>query len=232
MPDQHRLKHWFGALSAGLPCLYLSSVLVRVWMDPLAWDEGRWVPYGIGLLMVEFLVIHSGGFIGGLTAMKGGKRWFVLVALVLLYAVMGVGMSLIVESSGLLYVFGLVLVGRVIDFATLGPKGVRVMLGRSLLSIPLYMAVTLLTVALPVPRLGITAGVAHAVMPQGQGGIWLEEPQRAICAATLYYAALGLSEIFWPERFSMSLEPPDFSTRTQRRGRRSSASFSLRIYCN
>jgi len=181
---------------------------VQVWVDPMAWDEGEWVRYGIGLLMIEFIVIHSGGFLGGFALRKEGPHWAALAGLVALYSLMALGMSLGIQSTGVLYVFGAIMAGRVVEVALNRHGGLRMMMARSAISIPLYLAVAFFTVFVPVPRLGITAEIAREVMPSNSGGIWIDHPERAICGAAIYFALLGLIEVLWIEKIGDTMEFP------------------------
>ena len=46
-----------------LPCFALASVLLRTWIDPLSVDDGRWVRFGVGILALEFVLVHAGGML-------------------------------------------------------------------------------------------------------------------------------------------------------------------------
>jgi hypothetical protein len=50
-------------------------------------------------------------------------------------------------------------------------------------------------VVLPVPRFGLTPDVVLAQhLPSG--GLWIEQPQRAMAFGFLYFVLVGLSELF------------------------------------
>jgi hypothetical protein len=57
-----------------------------------------------------------------------------------------------------------------------------------------YLGAVFATTLLPVPELGIDAGVRAAADLPG-GGLWIDEPQRVIAAGFLYFTMLGLSEL-------------------------------------
>lgn len=59
----------------------------------------------------------------------------------------------------------------------------------------IYFAMVVLSVLLPWPRLGITAEIADATRRPGESGTWVDEPHRAIGAATVYFLLLGVAEI-------------------------------------
>lgn len=56
---------WVAAIVATVPCFYLSWVLVNVWREPMAWSDGNWVRLGVDLLLLEFILLHSGAFMVG-----------------------------------------------------------------------------------------------------------------------------------------------------------------------
>ena len=64
------ISRWVSALASGIPYLVLSYILIQVWIEPMAWDDGQWVPFGVGLLLMEFLLLHSSAFIGAMVAMQ------------------------------------------------------------------------------------------------------------------------------------------------------------------
>ena len=58
-----------------------------------------------------------------------------------------------------------------------------------------YVMFAMITVLAPIPALGVTADVIRL---QGfdSSGAWVSEPQRALALGVLYFAAVGLSELF------------------------------------
>ena len=84
-----------------------------------------------------------------------------------------------------------------------------VLSARSILSVPLY-GVTLFTVFVPVPHWGLTPDVAQHVMPTVVEGPLFDHPERALAGAAIYFALLGVIEIFWLDRISRKMGTPDF----------------------
>jgi hypothetical protein len=67
-------RHWLGVLFSAVPFFYLSWMLLNVWREPMSVHEGTWVPYGVGLLAIEFLVLHSGVFLASVIASEMDRK--------------------------------------------------------------------------------------------------------------------------------------------------------------
>ncbi|NKB35095.1 MAG: hypothetical protein GKR91_18520 [Pseudomonadales bacterium] len=189
---------WIGAISSAAPCFYLSWVLVNVWRDPMSWDDGNWVRLGVGLMALEFVLLHSGAFISAMIATKDkiSKKLQIAAGLMLFYTLMVVGFAYSFDSIQLLWIFGAVSLSRLITALTNASEGAQTMMARSALGIILYMAAVFGTIMLPIPELGISTEILNEVYPGRGGGVWEREPERAIAGAAVYFAALGLVELF------------------------------------
>jgi hypothetical protein len=186
------------ALLAALPCFYLSFVLFGVWADPMARDGGSWVRFGVGLLLLEFLLLHSGAFIAAL--LRPGealrKRVMMFTGMLLFYALMVWAFAHELESPGLLWIFAAVTVGRMLTALQSDDGAMERQTARSALGVTLYLMVVAGTIFLPIPGWGINGEVLAEVYPQRGDGIWEKEPQRAIAGASVYFLLIGLAELF------------------------------------
>ncbi len=189
--------HWAGALAAGLPCFYVSWVLITVWLDPMSRDQGHWIAFGPGLLALEFIVLHSGVFIGAFVGMQKelSKRLTLLAGLAFLYAAMAFGITYAVGGYGLIKVFGYVMVGRFVMILA-DADAWQMIIARSAVGIPIYMLIVMLTVFVPVPEFGVTENLIDAVLPDRSDAVWSLYPERAIAGGVLYFALMGLAELF------------------------------------
>lgn len=193
----YSLQLWFGALSSSLPCFYLSWVLFNVWSDPMSWDQGGWVRLGLGLLILEFILLHSGAFTASVIAKQEAliKRLKTMAGLMLFYVLMVWGFALSLDSQSLLWIFAGVCLGRLLTALSNAEEGAATMMARSGIGMLLYILVVFGTVFLPVPEWGITTGVLAEVYPDRGGGLWEREPQRAIAGAAVYFLLMGIAEI-------------------------------------
>lgn len=186
-----------GALLAALPCFALATALVGAWIEPLAWDEGRFVPYGVGLFVLEFVVLHSGAFMAALARGDHPRlsRPGALVGLTIFYALVAWGITAGTGSMALPGLFGSIMLGRLLAFLIDGRAACEAMLARSALGIALYVLVAFATIAVPVPRLGVTPQLLERVYPQRGNGLWERHPERPLAGGALYFSLLGLAEL-------------------------------------
>lgn len=202
---------WIGALSSALPCFYLSWVLFNVWRDPRAWDNGNWVRFGLGLLILEFVLLHSGAFMSAMIAKKHtlARRLQLFAGLFLFYALMVLGFALSLDSFSLLWIFGGVCLGRLVTALTNNSEGAETMMARSASGVLLYILVVFATVLLPIPEWGIDASVLNDVYPDRGGGLWERQPERAIAGGAVYFLLMGIAEIKTLKPNKPNLEPSE-----------------------
>ena len=188
---------WIAAIAAAVPCFYLSWVLANVWREPMAWNNGNWVRLGVGLLLLEFILLHSGAFMVGVLGQQANSKQQLKVAATLLtfYSLVVWGFAMSLDTPALLWIFAGIILGRSLNLL-LNPKDSKqAIMARSGIGVLLYLLVVFGTVFLPIPELGITDTVLSEVYPDRGGGLWEREPERAIAGAALYFFLIGLAEI-------------------------------------
>mgnify|MGYP003675147114 CR=1 FL=1 len=201
MPDLHtsidRALPWIAAIAAALPCFYLSWILVNVWRDPMEWDEGNWVRLGVGLLLLEFVLLHSGAFIVGMLGQKQQIKTPLRMAIGLLafYSLIVWGFSKSLDVPALIWIFAGITLGRSLNLLRNPTESKHAIMARSGIGVLLYLLVVAGTVFLPIPELGITNSVLNEVYPGRGSGLWETQPERAIAGAALYFLLIGLAEI-------------------------------------
>ena len=185
------------ALSAG-GYFYLCYVMIATWLDPMSIQDGRWVKYGVGLFVLEFVMMHSGVFMSGLA---GGlkKDWKVAFGgfafFFVIYGLFAACFALVFQSPGLLLVYTMIMLGRFMAvFSTSDNSAIT--MGRSALSAILYFIIMFASALIPVPEAGVTPEVLEQVYPNRGSGIWEQDPQRVLVWASIYFGLIGLAEIF------------------------------------
>ena len=183
-----------GRWVAVLGCWFAAGCFLVAWWWPRALDDGRWVRFGVAVLVFEFLTIHATAILT--FAVKrtdaSGRRWIGLVAM---YALMALAMALVFRSWILLLSFAALLAGRVRalyrpeDQATLMATNRRVAV-----SALLFLLLTFATVLIPMPAGGIDSALLAQVWPQRGGGLWERQPQQALALGFVYFLLLGLIE--------------------------------------
>src|SRR5512134_3703783 len=100
-----------GRLFGALGCWLLAGSFLVAWWWPRALDDGRWIGFGVGVMIFEFLTIHATAFLTFGLRKKGvplpGGWWW----LVLLYGTMAAGIAAAFKSWLLLASFAGLLVG-------------------------------------------------------------------------------------------------------------------------
>ena len=190
-------RHLIGVAFAAIPLLTLSFILFNVWHDPMSWDKGHWVPYGVGLLLIEFILLHSGAFIGSMITGESPikKRIKILAGLLFFYSLMVWGMARSVNSMSLIWIFASVTFSRLLSIFFLADQGRAIMLRRAGIGTLFYLLVVFSTIFVPYPEWGITSSVVNEVYPGRGSGIWEREPHRAIAGAAIYFLIMGIVEI-------------------------------------
>ena len=73
--------------------------LSSAWWWPRELDDGRWVKLGVGVLVLEFVLIHSGAFVNCFMTEKAGwERTQKLIGLTAFYSLFGVAVALAFQS--------------------------------------------------------------------------------------------------------------------------------------
>lgn len=160
-------------------------------------DDGEWLRLGLGLMILELVLLHSGAFMASVMAKQQSlsKRLQVLTGLFVFYALMVLGFALSLDSQSLLWIFGGVCLGYLATALTNAEAGGASMMARSANGVLLYILIVFGTVFLPVPEWGVSAPVLTEVYPDRSGGLWEREPERAIAGAALYFLLMDIAEI-------------------------------------
>lgn len=164
----------------------------------MARDEGSWVRFGIGLLLLEFVLLHSGLFMAAVlhSERNAANKLGYFLVLTGFYALLAWAFAQSLDSPALLWIFSAVVIGRVLTTVSGPEMSMDSQKARSALGVVLYIAVVAGTIFLPIPKWGITADVVADVYPKRGSGIWEQQPHRAIAGAAVYFLLLGLAEMF------------------------------------
>ncbi len=193
-----RFTHAIGCLASAIPYFILAVVLTRAWIDPMSVDDGAWVPLAVGLMALEFILLHSGVFMGTVAfqAKTATRRYGFFALLAGFYAIFAVAFSLVTGSWEILKIFGFLMAGRLVTLMVAAAEGKRQLIARSAAGIASYIPIVFLTVFVPFPEFGVTAEVLREVYPGRGGGIWEQHPERAIAGAILYFGVMGMFELW------------------------------------
>lgn len=184
-------------LLAAAPDAITAAVFVVLWLQPMALGESG-VRNAVLIMLVEFILVHASGFLGAVVLAERvprRSRVLGLVGFAVVYSLfIGVFMAVFGEWWPLV-AFGWLLVGKfagVIGRTGSASQRAR-MQAQWVLGVMFYVVGALLTVMLPLPRMGITVDLLPQLALPG-GGHWVEQPHRAVAFGALYFAFTAWSK--------------------------------------
>jgi hypothetical protein len=156
------------------------------------------------LFILEFFTIHSAGVMSPMI-LGPGRPITRILGIILLSSVFTVFVGVFSYARGsiwpLLAFWGLT--GRRIVSVLIGRYRTETsrtaVLEDWTVSAGCYVVCVVLTLFIPLPRLGVSPQFVERITEPGSGGIWVEQPYRLFCAGFLYFTALGIWDTFRPE---------------------------------
>jgi hypothetical protein len=129
-----------------LSCWYMALRFYRAWWDPLTADNGTWIQFGLGIMVMEFIVVHSGGLLAGIGSSRTNtkkERFGLLTGLIALYFGFAFAIATAFHSKPLFYSFATIMFCRMITgFFAVSEKNSSAVIQRSVSSALLYMFVS------------------------------------------------------------------------------------------
>lgn len=184
---------------SALPDFLLAGYFAAVWVAPNAFGNHTFARLELIMLM-EFIIIHSSGFLGvAMTAPRRRvMRVLAVIGLGLFYTAFVGAFAMSFGTMSPLISFWMLLFNRMLGIV-LGPPPKQgdfdfIVVGWAT-AVVCYLGYTMLTAFASIPRLGITASV-QAAQPISVGGLWAEEPWRVVALGTFYYATIAVTELF------------------------------------
>jgi hypothetical protein len=185
------------ALSA-LPDVVLGGVLLVTWVAPHVFGEGV-LRYALLTMLMEFVVVHSSGFMGlvlfgmSLTVVK---KALAAVGLGLVYSTILVGFALSIEAWWPLWTFWGLTFNRLTNALFSGRAGrqARTRITNDWATSAAWYLLWVFSTLLPFPALGITPEVVASAGLPGRG-LWVEEPHRVIVAGAGYFLCQAWAEL-------------------------------------
>lgn len=191
MPKDGRGR-WLTALPDAVTALaFLALWLVPVWFGAQALRNAMLV------MLVEFFLVNASIFLGGIAVDHARPRSLRLLAVMVfgaLYVALLSGFLYAFDAWWQLPVFGWLLLGKLaLVFARPpGPARMHAMRSAWVMGGMFYVGGVMLTLALPVPALGIDETVR--VQVASLGGVWGNEPQRLVAFGLLYFGVSAMAK--------------------------------------
>ena len=200
----HTDRGWRGSvlarLATALPDLGLGAAFLITWVTPLRFGE-KAVSYFMLVMLLEFLIVHSAGFMGSVVFNKPLARRMkvkMLAGLGAFYALFAAGFAVGFRAWWPLWTIALLTLNRIL-IVLMGnvPEGrERIIIRKGWAVATLcYLLFAFATTFLPVPAFGITDAVIR-LQEFTSTGLWIDEPQRVLAFGFLYFTGTGLSELF------------------------------------
>jgi hypothetical protein len=187
-----------GAVFSALPDFLLSAVCLYTWLHPMTFDP-QLVKRLTVLTLLEFVIVHSAPFTGlvALSELKTILKTAALVGLGAFYMLFAWGFSVGFDSNWPAIAFFALMLNRLLP-VLLGavPSSAQKTFMATCwgLGVVAYLGTIFAAALLPIPALGITADVI-AAQHFTSGGMWPEQPYRALFMGTVYFALVGTWEI-------------------------------------
>lgn len=174
-----------------LVCWSIAFFAARAWFYPTTPARRAWIRYGLGLMVVEMVVVTMTLMFVSMVREHGSVAWWRVGLLGLFYAIFPLAMALAIRSQELWWNFTLIMAVRWYDCLHSNAAQLRDLTNRFGLAAVLYFAVVVSTVFIALPAFGITPEVRQQANIPGTG-LWVEKPERAIGGLTIYYILLGV----------------------------------------
>jgi hypothetical protein len=199
--DFARIGSSFARAFAAAPDAITALCYALTWAMPLAWSPGA-VKTLMLVMLIEFLVVHSGGFLGATVFADGlskAKKSLALLGFGSFYLLFAGAFSLAFQAWWPLLTF-VWLLGSRLALLWLSPLPREEEARRQMqmwgLSVGAYLFAVFLGVLLPLPRLGVT----EALLPQlglTGSGLWVEKPHTVLCSGLVYFGVMSWAKWKW-----------------------------------
>lgn len=192
---------------AALPDAVTAATFALMWIAPNVLGPGA-IRNATLVMLIEFLIVHSAGFVGSFALderRSSASRVASILGFSLLYLGFVAAFAWIFGEWWPFLAFGWLLLSRIAVALERDPSSARkrARLGAGwVMAVIAYVVGAMLTVVLPIPRLGITEAVQAQIGAPGSG-LWIEQPQRVIAFGLLYFGVLGWARWKgWDERLA------------------------------
>lgn len=202
------LPQRLAAFLAAVPDFAIAGLALATWIDPARIGEKK-VAWFLGLMLLEFIVVHSSAFLGSVALSDAPKADRVKKALALsaFYTVFAAAFALGMMQWWPLWAFWALSANRMLGIllgqAPTGRERELVMAGWAVGAL-CYLVGVFATVVLPLPELGVDRSMLGGIA-EDSGGLWVDEPHRVVAFAVLYFTLTGLYTLFshrWTPRVS------------------------------
>jgi hypothetical protein len=187
------------SLLNAFPDLMMAALFFITWISPLALEE-RMVSYLVLVLLMEFIVIHSAGFMAmAMTSSKPAlQRVGATIGLGLFYTLFVSAFAMSFDEWWPIAAFWGLVLNRLLSVflgGTPAEEQRNAMMTTWGRNAAFYLFAVFLGIFLPLPELGITRDVQQ-LQAFSAGGLWTDTPETAIASGFIYFTAVAVTELF------------------------------------
>lgn len=181
---------------AALPDALSAGVFLAAWLFPLHWGNAL-VGNLLLVMLLEFIVVHSSGFLGMTvldTSASRARRVLAVLGFGAFYLSFVLAFAFIFQRTWAIWAFSWLLVSKLASI-WFEPSTAESARQQQLwaLSAVCYVLGAFATTLLPLPRLGITPEVVSQLGLPGSG-LWVEQPQKVVAFGLLYFGLLAAAK--------------------------------------
>lgn len=202
-------------LFAASPDAATAAVYALTWWNPFQFGDSA-VKNLMLLMLMEFLVVHSGAFIGMAVLSDRASRKSKTLAIVgfgAFYMLFAGAFSAGFNSWWPALTFLWLLLARFANVWLLPlPRAAeaRRMISLWAASVLCYLGAVFVGILAPLPRLGLHSDIVPALGLSG-GGLWVEQPHTVIASGLLYFAAMAWSKWAYRPEWGIGVSPAGLS---------------------
>lgn len=194
MPPAERIAR----LAVAAPDAITAGFFLLLWIVP-QWLGPTALRTGLLMMMVEFILMHATGILGGmaLASDRGARgRWKPILLFAAFYLLFIAAWSWAFKAWWPLLALAWLVAGKLaLAWQPLPDADKRDRLQSDWgISAIAYLCGVFLTMMLPLPRLGLDAGVVAAAELPGSGE-WVEKPHTVVAFGLLYFGLMATSKL-------------------------------------
>lgn len=185
------------ALFGGVPLFIVAATLLLIWLEPRTVADGQWLKLAAMMILIEFLLLHSGAFmaVGPVVCRKPWQQvaWF--SAFTAFYGLFFAGVSAYIGRTQVGWMLAAVLLSRLLTLILLRDRrGTILMLQRSAVGMVILL-LTMFICLIPFPDLGISEALRAEAFGPAEDAL-SEHPERFIAWGLAYFLIMGAIELW------------------------------------
>lgn len=183
------------ALASALPDFATAFLFAATWFRP-QWLGLHWIKDLVLVVLVEFLVVHSFGFLFVATQQAGWGGLLLVLGVGAIYLAFAAALAAAFKSWWPVWMLAWLVGSKLWALLAGGSEGEAQQgyaMGMWLASTLAYLIGCLATAVLPLPRLGVRRhGREYGI--DGKG-LWVEQPHRVLAFGLAYFGFVGVARL-------------------------------------